>query len=258
MIDLGLPPTGLGVYVRDALEPAPRWDFVVINAFRSDASEQAAAARALGASVWVYGTPENFQPATWRGGLAVCERVANRIGADGVIVDPEGGWLATRDHRAQAAALGTALGAVAGLRVGLTSYPEWRYLELVAATAGSKLWGSPQIYGRTSQSAATFQRWYSRWHAVFGERMAVSIAGWASSPALETEDGFRAYLAALPESPGRIVWDVTGRMPTRVSDALENARPSLLNRGMLLGTIPGALLVGSVIAAGLVGWKVFA
>lgn len=249
---LGLPPTGLGVYVREAIETHPRWDFAAVNASRVDAAEQARELRARGVSqIWVYATPEHFRPDTWRDGLARGASVAASIGAVGIIADPEGNWLATREHRAQAIALGQALGSLArtGVRVGLTSYPEWRYVETVAEAAGGALWGSPQVYGRTSQSPAVFARWVNRWRAVFGERLAVSIAGWASSDALASDAGFRAYLAALPDSPGRIVWDAAGNMPTRISDALESARPSVINRALLLGT--GAGVVALLVCVGI-------
>jgi hypothetical protein len=223
----GLPPFGLGLYARDTIEPLP-WAFVAVNAWRSDAAQQVEQARARGAAVWLYGTPEHFQPATWRDGLARLERMSSALPVVGIIADAETEWPSlVGSARAEAAtAFGLELARLSSsTRVGFTSYPSFPALAELAAAAGRGVWGSPQIYGRTSQDAETFATWFDSWRIHFGARCIPSIAGWAASPSMSSAEGFAAYLSRLPHAPGAIVWDGAGNMPSAIRDGLASFHP---------------------------------
>jgi hypothetical protein len=232
MLARAVPPFGVGIYARDTIETYRRWAFVAVNAWRSDAPSQAAQARELGASVWLYGTPERWGPGReWREGLVRIRAVAASIpGVEGIIADPETDWpaLGQRERYAEAAALGAALRETArSMRVGVTSYPAWPGLDALAAACAGDVWASPQIYGRTSQDPRAFEQWFARWTERFGAgRVIPSIAGWASSPALATDEGYRRYLAAIPRAPGVIVWDTAGSgTPEHIRRALATYEP---------------------------------
>lgn len=239
----GLPPLGLGVYARDAIEALP-WRFVAVNAWRSDARAQAATARGAGAGVWLYGTPERFTPATWRDGIARLERMAAELDVDGVIADAESEWpeLSASRRAEEAAAFGAELARLArSTRVGFTSYPSFPALAELAAAAGRGVWGSPQIYGRTSSDAEVFSRWFDAWRVHFGSRCIPSIAGWPAGASMHDGPGFRAYLAKLPAAAGAIVWDEAGAMPSYIADALRDFHPG----GSAAGTAREVALVSS-------------
>lgn len=224
-----VPPFGLGVYLRDRVEPV-RWAFGAVNAWRADRASQAAALRAAGASVWVYGTPERFNPSTWREGVARLASVARELGAAGVIADPETGWpeLARERRDTEARALGAALADLSGeFRVGATSYPSFPALDALAQGCRGRVFGSPQIYGRTSADAEAFASWLDAWRqpSRFGRYCIPSIAGWAAQPSMASAAGYRAYLAKLPKAAGAIVWETSGAMPAYIRDALNEYSP---------------------------------
>lgn len=224
----GLPPFGLGMYGRNTWREGYPLRFVVIAERRTDAPAQVAAARAAGVTPWLYSGPDSWTPSEWRASLARIVEKARTLGCEGIVADPEGGWpdLPTARRNAEALALGQALaGASSTTRVGVTSYPLFPALDALAEGCGRSVWGSPQIYGRTSQDPDAFAAWFDRWRARFGSRCIPSIAGWASSPALSTPAGFRAYLAALPRAPGAIVWDEAGDSPAWIDEALSEYSP---------------------------------
>lgn len=253
----GVPPFGRGCYVRDDIENVP-WDFLAVNAWRADRGSQVAQARARGATPWLYGTPERFTPAAWREGLAYIVREAESLGAVGVIVDPESGWDGGAESAREAEAFGAACADVASrVRIGVTSFPEWGPLDAFARAAGFRVWGSPQIYGRTSGNPAVFDRWLARWRAAFGRRVAISIAAWAADESrMGTPEGFRAYLDALPASPGVIAWDTAGRAPAYILDALREYRPggsrAVETREIALALASSPTVIAATVAAVLV------
>lgn len=224
----GVPPAGLGVYGRDVVLGEPfRWR--AVNGSRADSAAQAQRARELGGGVWLWSGPESFAPSAWRATLARLASLAESYGAEGVIVDPESAWpgLARGARQRELAAFGEALRDLSSrMRVGITSYPSFPDLETLAEHAGSAVWGSPQIYGRTSLDPAAFAQWYSRWTGIFGAtRVIPSIAGWASSDGIDTGPEYRAYLDSLPRASGAIVWPPQGNLPRHIAAELATYSP---------------------------------
>lgn len=224
----GVPPASLGVYGRAVVLGAPfRWR--AVNASRADVATQVAQARAYGGGVWLWSGPESFSPRAWRGTLARILSLCESLGCDGIIVDPESEWpaLTTAARASELIAFGAALrDASTRVRVGITSYPMFPGIDVLAREAGSRVWGSPQIYGRTSLNAADFDSWYARWTDIFGAaRVIPSVAGWESVPALGTADGFRAYLASVPRAGGAIVWPPQRELAPHIAAALADYSP---------------------------------
>jgi hypothetical protein len=255
MLLAGMPPSGLGCYVRDVVPGAP-FRFRVINAARNDHAQQVARARELGGEVWLYSTPNEWRPTraaferstdrTWQEGLARIVERALAAGADGIIADPEGGW--TGAHDGEAEQLGRALAEVSSqLRVGVTSYPSWAGLEPCARAAGDRVFGSVQIYGRDANSAEAFAGWFNRWHRAFGSRLGLSIAGWYATEA-HRGSGFRAYLERLPRASSAIAWLGTGEVPEHIAHELSLYSPG----GSTLGTILESVLAFTMRPAGVV------
>lgn len=264
----GVPPAGLGLYIRDNLDPR-LGRFVALNATRADLRTQAAAARARGQEVWLYSMPSEWRPNAWRDSIASIEDRARTVGAVGIIADPENGWpeLSSTVRRRELAALGQALAALAGsTRVGVTSYPMLPDVRYLAEGCGTRVFGSPQLYGRTATDAATLRGWYDRWRdAGFGPRLVPSIAAWPASSQLETPEGFQRYLDALPRAGGAIGWRATGAMPRHIAAALAAYEPggsaagtAALAAAAGLGSpwIAGAIvLLAALIVGGLVAAK---
>lgn len=254
----GLPPFGLGLFAREAVEPAPRWDFVAVNGMRSDARAQVDVVRAMGATPWLYTTPEHWQPSTWRATLTRFEALARELDVPRIIANPESEWATSPATIAQARAFGAALGALAQtMRVGVVSYPSWPALDEVSAAAGRGVWGSVEIYGRSSQDAEAFASWFARWQAAWGGRVILSIAGWPAAPdgSMGTAEGYAAYLGRLPHAAGAIVWDAAGAMPGYIVDGLERYHPggssggTAAAAGALVATHPPAIVALIVIVA---------
>ena len=264
----GVPPAGVGLYIRDTMEPRIG-RFVALNAARSDLRLQATEARAGGREVWLYSMPSEWRPDRWRDSIASIGRRAAEVGAVGVIADPENGWpeLSATVRRRELEQLGAALAQLAGTtRVGVTSYPMLPDLRSLAAGCGTRVWGSPQLYGRTATDAPTLAGWLARWRdAGFGPRTIPSIAAWPASTQLETPEGFRRYLDALPRAGGAIGWRATGPMQRHIAAALASYEPggsaagtAALAAAAALGSpwITGAIvLLAVVIVGGLVAAK---
>jgi len=212
-------PAGLGVYLRDRYVMPPegaRWGHCLVNARRADRLDLAAQARAGGAQVWMYTTPEGWQLSSWRAELERVQRAAQDARADGIMANPESGWTGGAVQR-EGTALGQALAAASLERgVALTSYPAWAGLASTAAASGSAVSGQVQIYGRSAMDAETFARWYASWVAAWGEpRTGLAVAGWPSVPALEQRAGYARYLSMLPRPSSRSVsaWTAAGSAP---------------------------------------------
>lgn len=249
----GVPPKGKGLYARETVEPGD-WDFIAINHTRSDRATQAAEVRRRGARLWLYSTPETWQPETWRETLTNILARARELGAVGIIANPESEW-----GTADAAPLGTALAEAADeFQVVCASYPNWHGLARFAEAAGRKVSGSVEIYGNSSMDPEVFASWYAAWHSAFGGRVCLSIAGWPTNEAMSDAEGFRAYLASLPKSGGAIVWDATGDAPTYITDALATYQPggSAVGTAALAGSaalrapgIQALIVLGAIVAA---------
>lgn len=219
----GLPPLGTGKFVGSTIEDSPRFAFYVINAWRADRAELVARARSLGADVWLYGGPEHWRPETWRESREHIRGEVRRLGAEGYIADPENGWpnLPNDERERELAALGAALGEDAlTMRVGVSFYPGFPDLAVLAAAAGVGVFAVVQVYGLHAFSASAFRGWVERARDVFGVgRTIIAIAGWAARPEMSTREGYARYLAMVPDAPGNIVWDL-GTMPQFMKDAL--------------------------------------
>lgn len=230
LVNMGAPPSGLGLYARDHIEPGA-WDFVAVNYTRSDREAQAAEVRRMGAQLWLYATPEHFHPSNWRASLGAMVAEATRLGAAGVIADFEGGWDGPYENEARLA--GAALAEAAKtVRVCFTSYYSWRFLDALLSTAGRAISGNLQIYGRTEQDAEVWERWFIGWHERFGGRLSLAVAGWPAHASMNNSAGFRSYLSRLPKVGGAIVWDAAGTMPSYIVDALAEYQPG----GSVAGT----------------------
>lgn len=244
----GDPPSGLGPFLRDAYVPGP-WNYVLINAWRGDASALAATARAAGLGVWLYGTPDHFRPSSWREGLAYLLNRIDSLHADGGIVDAEDGWSG---QDAEATAMGAAMRtASSSARLGFTSIPTWGPLHAFCAAAGESVFGVIQMYGHSLPGpidAGTIRAWWSRWAALFGARLIPAIAGWVANPLQQTAEGYAQYLAMLPAAPGAMVWLEVGVMPSQIVAGLRNYQPG----GSTIGTLAQGALVFIARPAGLV------
>lgn len=246
----GLPPSGRGGYVREAFESyLSSGSFAAINSVRTDAPAKVAEAQALGLEVWLYAGPDHFLPRSevisdrehsWETTLSRQLDLCASTGAVGIIADPERNW---EGHRAEAQELGRALKqASSTVRVGITSFPTWPWVDALAAECAGHVWGSPQIYGRLQQGSATFARWYAAWANAFGAaRVIPSIAGWVAADLHSTPEGFAEYLASLPVSTGCIVWDEVGSPPAYISSALSSYAP-LIRNATDVTSLPVALL----------------
>lgn len=233
----GVPPVGVGAYLRDELIVEP-FDFRAVNAARSDAGDMARAAMQLGPT-WLYTGPESWTPARWREELPRIVELAQALGVEGIIADAENDW--TTGNGDDARELGRALaGAADAVRVGFTSHPSFPVLEQLAGGAGDAIWWSVQIYGRTANDATAFTRWAEGWASVVGRtRLTLSIAGWNVTDAHRTPAGFQAYLDRLPRiGGGAIAWLGTGQLPEHIGDALSRFEPG----GSALGTYSRAAL----------------
>lgn len=216
----GVPPSGLGLFARDTVEPG-RFAFIAINHHRSDRNAQAAEVRRRGAQLWLYSTPEKWQPDTWRAELDNIRASVRELGAVGFIANPESEWGAS-----DAGPLGAALGEAANeTRVCVVSYPDWHGLARCAAEAGRKVSGCVEIYGRASSDPEVWAQWLAAWDAAFGGRVCIAIAGWPAVDTMASAEGFRQYLSRLPKVGGAIVWDASGNAPTYVTDALADYEP---------------------------------
>jgi hypothetical protein len=212
----GIPPTGLGYYVRDRVDDAPG-SFVCVPVGRTDAPALAEAAHARGLQVWATKYVGNWGPTSWAHSLDECERFADAHGCVGVVPDVEDEWPdLDRAHRvAGYHEMGAAFAAASRRRrVMVTGYPSLPDLTELAAACGSSCTGNVQIYARTNQDPAAWASWYARWASAWGaERTTIAIAAWPASSLLTTPEGYARYLAGLPRAAGAIAWRGTGPMP---------------------------------------------
>lgn len=242
----GVPPCGKGLYARDTVEPG-RWDFIAIQHSRSDRAAQAAEVHRRGAQLWLYATPEHWQPSTWRETLALIVVRARELNAVGIIANPESRWA-----REDAGPLGAALAEVAlEFRVVVASYPDWHGLADCAAAAGRRVSGSCEVYGRASSDPEVWARWLAAWSDAWGGRVCMSIAGWPAVDTMADSEGFRLYLSRLPKVGGVIVWDASGDAPTYITDALEEYEPGGTKVGTFFHAALAALRAPGVQAAAL-------
>lgn len=219
----GLPPLGIGKFVGSRIESEPLFAFYVVQAWRSDRDALVAQARALGASVWLYGGPSYWRPETWRESREHLRREVQRLGCEGYIADPENGWptLSRDRRRLELRALGEALRDDAlTMRVGVSFYPGFPDLAVLADACGEGVFAVVQVYGLHAFSAEAFAGWVERARDAFGyARTAIAIAGWAARPEMGTPEGFARYLAMVPDAPSNFVWDLD-TMPDYIKQQL--------------------------------------
>lgn len=224
----GVPPSGLGLFARDTVEQG-RFAFIAINHKRSDRAAQAAEVRRRGATLWLYSTPEHWQPDTWEATLREIVAACRELGAVGFFANPESEW-----GSADAGPLGAALAAAASdFRVVVVSYPDWHGLARCAQAAGRVVSGCVEIYGRASNDPEVWARWLASWSEAWGGRVMLAIAGWPATDAMSDSAGFRSYLSRLPKVGGAIVWDASGDSPTYIEDALNEYQPGGSQAGTL-------------------------
>ncbi len=235
----GMPPAGLGLYARNHVVAGP-WRWFAIDAWRSDAAQQVAAARALGADVWMFGGPDRWTPDTWRRSLREAVAAAQAHRASGIIVDRENGWTSSQAHATENQTLGAELRAAAmSTRVGVTSFPGAPHIDVLARATRRLVWGSPQFYAR-DLPPSQFGAWWSRWRSWWGARLIPSIAAWPASDALGSAVGYDSYLAQLPRAGGYAAWPVHP-IPSYMTGALTQRFGGLHGLTMLPFAALGAL-----------------
>jgi hypothetical protein len=206
-------PTGKGIYARSRFlypEDSPgvyaaamECQFVVF--LDNVADEAIVDAQRLGLQTYLYAMPADWTPKNWQRTLYTEVDRVQRLGMQGLIADPEGGW---RGAPREAAELGAALASASRMlpSVGITSYPSWGYIETVAAEAArAGVWGSPQLYGiisPASSNKALLARG-EKWKGIFQE-VTPSLAAWARDSADQAE-----YLDTFYDERGAILWQST-------------------------------------------------
>lgn len=262
-----LPPSGRGIYAR-AQDVAflSRFDFVALNAHRSDAPQKASQLIAAGKRVWYYSTPEHWRPNVWGAEIGRMIRMVRSVGAEGFIADPETGWDGAPD--AQADTLAVTLRAAVDterVRVGVTSYPMWRFQSRLASHLRGRAWGSPQLYARTlppetlarDGGADSLRSWMDAWTAIWGPSHVIPGAALWQHEGFAGDGGrerYARYLAALPPAVGRIGWSAGTGPEWMMADYLASdpagntaARAAMELRGFL--TTPAGIGVAIAVAA---------
>lgn len=213
----GVPPRGLGLFVyqrRSVSEPVTwwqpgaDWDF-----FIAIPGALAAACRASGQPTWLFRTPEDWTPDTWRATLADLVARVRRGEGVGVVANPESGWQSASG--AEAEEFGRAL-AAAGVPLGVVTYPALvssGVLARTAAVAGDAAWWSIELYGRsvTPQQAEAHR---ARWARIIpAARTIPTVPGFVPDTDLGrsqigTRPAYRAFLRALwsDENTSAMVW----------------------------------------------------
>lgn len=238
----GVPPVGIGVYQRDGFEPG--FDF---SCWPANSVIAQGGVKEHGG--WLYRGPAAFRPGQWRESTLDLIQKAREWGATGIIVDPEDGWAAISANRRarELADFGALLREHAlKVRIGITSFPRFPDIHILANAAGPGVWGSPQIYGRTANDRETFRQWWQPWFDIFGGRVIPSVAGWAASAAHTNPTDYRDYLRNLPQKvAGCIVWDVPGPMPSWRKIALReeySPKPAAI-LATVARTVPGMVSI---------------
>jgi hypothetical protein len=262
----GLPPFGLGVYVRNTVEGLPNVRSYFVFAARADRLEQARALQDRGKQVWFWIGPEAVKHDNWQRGLdRLLESVA-AVRGEGILVDPErnrntGGWMVP-NARDEMARFGEACGrAAAETRVGMTSYYAHPGVREFAAAAGDRVWGTPQLYGHVETNPAEWLRQFRGWQSYFGStRVIPSISGWVTHPSgatggQQTAEGYQRYLDNCPKASGAIAFLGAGRTPAHVVRALEAYSPGgnpvstfLMWCAAAIGRPAGAATLGILLA----------
>lgn len=270
----GAPPHGHGIYARgQEVSFLAQYDFVCLTSGRADAREKGRALKAQGKRLWIYQGAYDWGKSQWRAAQARCEALAEELGADGCIADCEMGWESA--SRADAEEMARSLVA-SRFRWGFTSYPMWRFLSAVGPIFRGKVWGNPQIYGRTSyvqahgdliRQKAIHGEWWGLWVNAFGAGMVIpAVAGWVAHESQSTPDGFRAYLETIPHSQGAIAW-TTNNDPAFLTAVYKEWSPGGSSAGTALHFLRGLvatqtgrvvlalIAVAIVVAAVLTGWR---
>ena len=248
-------PIGVGVYARN--QPVSflrQFDFVSLHAGRTDTEAKAAALKATGTRVWLHSLPGSWRPGEWPAALDRIQRLADRVGASGIIADPENGWGGNNAEAAQRLGAGLAR-AAANHRVVVTSFPLFPHLDALAEGCDRKVTGSPQLYAK-GRPAAQLKAWAEGWRSRFGG-YTPSVSAWGSDPSIGTPETYAAYLRAIPPGPGCLAW-TTGTRPDWRFATYREAAPasSLALAAGHMTTPPVAVLLtmAAIIAIGVILW----
>lgn len=202
----GVPPTGLGVFAWLGSIPAGPWAWYAV-----DARHQSVIAEAKRRGpTWLFRGPSAWTRDTWRETLAAQVAVASRpfSGIEGIVANPEAGWETASEQ--DFLDFGAALAAAALVtRVGVVTIPSWRGFARTARAAGRGVWWSIELYARTI-APAQFAGHVARWRAVVGHRVIPTVAAFVPETSLGRQwisrERYAAYLDAVPQAGGAIVW----------------------------------------------------
>lgn len=214
----GVPPFGLGIYVRSRMPSPGPWRWYAVDPRIGGGALARECMRRGPTFLFVNGPEEYWGPNAWRATLAMLREHARRLGTGlfgpcGILPNPEAGWGSASAAEMQAFGEGLRDAALEH-RVGVVTIPSWRGFTRVAAAAGARVWWSPEFYSQ-SVSEAQVAGWWSRWRAVVGLRMTPTIAAFRPpndrDQTLSTPEGYDRYLASIPRlAPGAIAWPVYG------------------------------------------------
>lgn len=254
-------PRGIGVYLRApsmykgttpeayARAMGARWVAPVASKY-SDA--QLAELVRAGFRVWLFEHPSEWVPSKAAATLAALTARVRALGLSGVVVDTETApqWASAGRAFALAFAASMAASPVPILWTTVPAWPYWR--EFAEATRGSKVYGSPQIYGVAASSslraADVRAQWLARWRAEWGAgRVVPSIAGWGRDELRQGE-----YFMTFEGEPSVAIWNTGQGVRPEVMGAQLAAAG--IGRGGLgvppLALGAGALVVLAALAAG--------
>ena len=206
--------------------------------------------------VFLYSTPEHWQPTQAIGEIAAIRTTATRVGATGFIANPESGWsdISSAARTGHGRALSDGLVAASGdMSVGIVSFPLWPGLSSLTGLGG-RVWGCPEMYAKGRPASAT-ATWWARWQAIFGStRVIPGVSGWISHISIDTAAKYDTYLRGMPPARGAIAWTENGS-PAWMLERLRAWRPagnainSVISDIGAIATTPVGIILGLVIAA---------
>lgn len=214
-------PAGKGLFIRgstlypddDPVGYAAQLDCAFVALLERDTPQDYVyKAHDLGLGAYFWSGPEDWTPDTFRQTLYTQAERADRLGMAGFIADAEHSWERSEDAAHQLAADLTSAQALLP-SVGFTSYPTWRYTDVVAS---SGVWGAPQVYGvQTPGTPAQLRARFDTWAQMFTEALPVlgiHSPTWRPSERYyrDTEQEQRAYQGAFSDVAAAMIWQHTG------------------------------------------------
>jgi hypothetical protein len=211
-------PVGKGLYLRGMPADERRFvkmlatvgmTWVVVEGVNSLWLRHHDVLRSAGLQIWVSYFPH---PWPFEEKLDLITRTAQRIGAAGLLLDPERGY--TAEHGDRRRALWAAARARWEGSIGVTSFPS-----LPAEEFSDADWGSPQAYDRfDSQDMSYVRRSLDRWRAYGFKTTIPSLATYACGPSNVQDpcgpehvhhkplERFMRYLASVPAAKAACFW----------------------------------------------------